>query len=104
MSGQLDNDSAHNLFVVQIDFEKLNKPRAQLMEELKKKGIRTQVHFIPLYRHPLLRDQQDEEMQASFPQMELYYSQALSLPLYYSLEESDIAKICNELISALLVS
>jgi UDP-4-amino-4,6-dideoxy-N-acetyl-beta-L-altrosamine transaminase len=96
LSAAEDDHSAHHLFVVLIDFEKINKTRADVILALREAGVGTQVHYIPLYRHPIFRNKFgiDEEL---FPQTEGYYSQALSLPLYYALEEKDIATICNTL-------
>ena len=66
------------------------------MEELHKKGIGSQVHYIPLYHHPALKRIYGD-ISAHFPQMESYYERTLSLPLYYSLKEEQIPIICQKL-------
>jgi dTDP-4-amino-4,6-dideoxygalactose transaminase len=86
---------APHLCVVQIDFAAYKKSRAWLMERLKEKGIGTQVHYIPLYRHPCLSKRMGE-LQEYFPAMETYYAQALSLPLYTDLSEEDVRLIAQE--------
>ena len=92
---------APHLCVAQIDFAACKKTRLWLVENLREKGIGTQVHYIPLYRHPSLAIRMGE-LQDYFPQMETYYSQALSLPLYYDLSEAQAKKIAQEIKHLLL--
>ena len=43
---------AYHLFIVLINFDKLKGGRAKLMNDLEKKGIQTQVNYIPIYYQP----------------------------------------------------
>lgn len=95
-----DSFTAFHLFVVQIDFKSYSITKEELMQQLKNKGIGSQVHYIPLYYHPVLRQEESEE-QLNYPQTEKYYREALSLPLYFDLSESDVDRICDELIKIL---
>lgn len=83
---------APHLFVVQIDFEALKKNRADFMKYLKENGIGTQVHYIPVYRFPYFFHKFGD-LSPYFPEMESYYQQALSLPLYYDLSEDDVRRV-----------
>lgn len=96
LTDQFDKFTAFHLCVVQIDFNALGLRREGVMDEMKKRGIGTQVHYIPLYRHPIYY-QARGDLSEKFPKMEEYYSRALSLPLYYELEESDVKRVCKEL-------
>lgn len=93
-SPEYDARSAFHLFVAQIDFAKQKLPKKQLIEQLKRLNIGSQVHYIPLYRHPIFAHSSDS-MAALCPNMETYYSQALSLPLYFDLQEEDVLRITN---------
>jgi UDP-4-amino-4,6-dideoxy-L-N-acetyl-beta-L-altrosamine transaminase len=93
-----DAYSAFHLFVVQIDFEACQTTREKVMQALYEKGIGTQVHYIPLYHHPVFRRDVSQE-KLKYPNMELYYQQALSLPLYADLTESDVKRVCKELLA-----
>lgn len=93
--------AAHNLFVIEVDFESAGWTRAELMEALKEQSIATQVHFIPLYHHPYFKKHFSFDP-ADFPQMERYYRKALSLPLYAHLRPDQIQKVCQTLQSLLL--
>lgn len=91
-----DSYSAHHLFVIQVDFEKIGKSRAEVMQILKQRNIGTQVHYIPLYRHPAFLDLSQSKWLLS---TERYYNSCLTLPLYPSLSEEAVIKICAELAS-----
>ncbi len=95
-----DASTAFHLFVVQIDFEKCRTSRAKVMQQLKEAGIGTQVHYIPLYRHPAC-SRQWGDLQEFFPGMEAYYAKALTLPLYYDMSEEDVGRVVRELKKAL---
>jgi UDP-4-amino-4,6-dideoxy-L-N-acetyl-beta-L-altrosamine transaminase len=72
--------SAYHLFVVQIDFENLQISKEELFLELREKGIFIQLHYMPINKQPFYKNlgYGDEYL----PQMEKYYDQALSLPLF----------------------
>lgn len=81
------NQSSHHLYVIKVDFQKAKMTRAQLMHELVKKGIATQVHYIPVTSHPYYLNKGYNTQ--NYPKAFEYYSQALSIPLYYSLTLSE---------------
>ena len=79
--------SANHLFVVKIDFSALGITRNKFMSELKEKNIITQVHYIPVPKHPFYQ-------KLGFNKLKLnnannFYQEALSLPIYYSLGKDD---------------
>lgn len=84
---------AYHLFVVLIDFATLKTSREEVMLKLRDEGIGTQVHYIPLYRHPYFLKKMND-ISEYFPQAEKYYSQALSLPLHAEMDENDVEEIC----------
>lgn len=92
---EFDYRTAFHLCVVQIDFDAYKTTREKVMNQLKEKGIGSQVHYIPLYLHPVFNQPGDAE--AICPEMEHYYAQALSLPLYYDLKDEDVKRVCQEL-------
>lgn len=91
-----DPKIAPHLFVVQIDYAKCKTTREKVMARLKEKGIGTQVHYIPVYRHPYYM-KRCGDIREYFPETEKYYEQALSLPLYYDLDLKDVERVCQEL-------
>lgn len=84
---ELRGISAHHLYVVKIDFKRIKKTKNYVMETLKNLGIGTQIHYIPVYRHPYYRG--GHLNFNSLPNAEKYYEECLSLPLYFSLTDSE---------------
>ena len=81
--------SCFHLYVTQIDFESLGKSRAQVMKELREKGIGTQVHYIPVPTQPYYKKTFGYK-DGDYPVAEKYYEQELSLPLYPGLSDDDV--------------
>ena len=96
LTAEFDEMSAPHLFVVLIDFLKVGMARSELMNALQAKGIGTQVHYIPLYRHPYFK-KECGDVKEYFPQTETYYSQALTLPLFYEMEMKDVERVVGTL-------
>jgi len=81
---------AYHLFVVHL--RDGTRRRLELYERLAALSIRTQVHYIPVYRHPYYR--------SAFgygpglcPEAEHYYSGCLSLPCYPDLAPADQERV-----------
>lgn len=87
--------SSHHLYVVRINFDRINKSRAEVMTLLKKSGIITQVHYIPVTSHPYYADLKYNSKY--YKNVMQFYKECLTLPLYFTLsnEEQDI--VINEL-------
>jgi UDP-4-amino-4,6-dideoxy-N-acetyl-beta-L-altrosamine transaminase len=84
--------SAFHLYVVQIDFSALGKPRAAVMAELQALGIGTQVHYIPVHLQPYYRNRFGFKP-GDFPNAERYYDRCLSLPLYPKMGDEDVGRV-----------
>ena len=77
--------SSCHLFIVLIDFSFFKTTRDKLMKYLYKKGITTQVHYIPLFKHSNFKNLNVNKYNGT----NNYYSKCLSLPIYYSLNLND---------------
>lgn len=84
--------SCFHLYAVQIDFGLLGKPRTQVMQELRDKGIGTQVHYIPVPAQPYYKETYGYE-DGDYPVAEQYYERELSLPLYPGLSDKDVEMV-----------
>lgn len=83
--------SAHHLYVVRIDFQKTKLNRSELMLALKERGIVSQVHYVPIPMQPYYRDLGHDIH--DFPNSHAYYSSCLSIPLFFSLTDSQQAYV-----------
>jgi dTDP-4-amino-4,6-dideoxygalactose transaminase len=89
-----DNTSpSFHLVLGLVDFKKLGITKKFFFEELKKKKIHCQYHYIPifLFKNFILRNSK------SFENSYKYYNQAVSLPVYYDLKIKDLYKIILEI-------
>ncbi len=85
--------SAWHLYVVQIDFQRLGKSRSLVMNNLRKKGIGTQVHYIPVHLQPYYKKMGYKK--GDYPVSEQYYKFCLSLPLFPELSNADVDLIIS---------
>jgi UDP-4-amino-4,6-dideoxy-N-acetyl-beta-L-altrosamine transaminase len=93
------DQSGHHLYVLRIDFNSIGISRGQLMQELRTKGIGSQVHYIPVPAQPYynrLGFKMDD-----YPNAQNYYQEALSIPLFYDLtneQQEQVISIIKKLI------
>ncbi|MGB0376009.1 MAG: UDP-4-amino-4,6-dideoxy-N-acetyl-beta-L-altrosamine transaminase [Flavobacteriaceae bacterium] len=84
----LNEGHAYHLAVVQV------KNRKELYDHLRAHHIYTQVHYIPLHLQPYYQQRFGTQM-GDFPEVENYYTQALSLPIFPTLDFKDLDYIIN---------
>ena len=80
-----------HLYAVLIDFAAAGTTRARLMNELRSRGIGTQVHYIPVHMQPYYRDRYDVRL----PGAEAYYARCLSIPMYPSMTDADVERVAK---------
>jgi len=90
--------SGWHLFSVRIDFNKLGLSRADVMKSLARKGVGTQVHYIPLHFQPALKRRLRH---GPLKGAETYYGRTLSLPLFPSMHNEDTGRVVDALEAAL---
>ena len=89
-------DSNFHLYVLLFDFEKIGIDRAQFMLELKRRGIQTQVHYIPVHLQSFYRKRFGTNW-GDCPNAEKYYSKCLSIPLYPDMTQEDVKRVIREI-------
>jgi dTDP-4-amino-4,6-dideoxygalactose transaminase len=94
-----DRQSAHHLYVVEIDASQTSVSRKSVYEHLRNNGIGANVHYIPIHLHPDYCRLGFKK--GDFPVSERYYEQAITLPLYPALTESQQNYIVATLASAI---
>jgi UDP-4-amino-4,6-dideoxy-N-acetyl-beta-L-altrosamine transaminase len=83
---------AYHLYPLQIDFNKIKITKKKLFEKFKKHGIQLQVHYIPIHLQPFYKKKFGFK-RGDFPVAENFYEKEVSLPIYYSLKNSQVYKI-----------
>ncbi len=87
---------AYHLYVVKIDFSRLGRSRKEVFLKLRSQGIGVNVHYIPVHLHPYYQ-QKLGYRRGSFPVAEAVYEQILSLPMYATLKDEEIARVMDRL-------
>lgn len=88
--------SANHLFPVWIDFEKIGMSRNDFMRALMKKGIFSQVHYLPVFLQPFYKKYHCKV--EDFPNVMNYYRGALSLPVFFALTDDEYEYVVAEVI------
>ena len=87
-------NSCFHLYAVQIDFNALGKNRSKVMQELRERGVGTQVHYIPVSSQPYYKETFGYKAE-DYPRAKAYYEKTLSLPLFPGMTDSDINTVIN---------
>jgi UDP-4-amino-4,6-dideoxy-N-acetyl-beta-L-altrosamine transaminase len=81
-----DSYSGLHLYVIRVDAAASGRTRRQVFDALREGGIGVNVHYIPVHTQPYY--QRLGFKQGDFPAAELYYDQAISLPMYATLSDA----------------
>jgi UDP-4-amino-4,6-dideoxy-N-acetyl-beta-L-altrosamine transaminase len=95
-----DTYSALHLYPIQIDRDKSNFSRVKLFNELRKKGIGVNIHYIPIHTQPYFLNMGFEY--GDFPVAESYYQNSISLPIFSQMSFNEQDNIIDTLTSILL--
>jgi dTDP-4-amino-4,6-dideoxygalactose transaminase len=95
-------ESAHHLYVLRLNLDRLKISRAAFIDQLKEHQIGTSVHFIPVHLHPYYRDKYGWKPE-DFPVAYQEYQRLVSLPLHPGLQNEEVldviaavSNICEE--------
>ncbi len=86
-----ESDTVRHLYILRIVPERLSIDRKGFFEALGAENIACNVHYIPVYWHPYYEKLGYEK--GLCPNAEKLYNEMLSLPLYYSLTDGDVADV-----------
>jgi dTDP-4-amino-4,6-dideoxygalactose transaminase len=89
----------YHLFVVR--FTEGPARRRAVYDGLRERGIGTQLHYIPIYRHSLYRSLGYGDDPSRYPNTERYYEQALSLPMFPAMRPADVHRVVDAVASEL---
>lgn len=90
-----EGESTWHLYPVLIDSERTSLNREQVYFSLLEQGIKPNVHFIPIHTQPYFRKMGFKW--GDFPVSEWFYSNELSLPMYFGLSDDQQKLVINAL-------
>lgn len=82
-----DSYSGLHLYVIRLQLDKLSRRHREVFDSLREQGIGVNLHYIPVHTQPYY-----ERMGfklGDFPEAERYYAEAISLPLFPAMTDSD---------------
>ncbi len=95
-----DRESSWHLFPIRLHLEKLNKTRAQIIEELRKNNIGVGVHFMPVHQH-LYYNETFNLRDDDFPVASSIFPRLLSLPIYPGMNDENVERVISVLTDVL---
>lgn len=97
---QLENTySGLHLYVIRLRLDKIASTHKEVFDALRRNGIGVNLHYIPVHTQPYY-----ENMGFSvgdFPESELYYSEAISLPMFHFMTEEQQDRVIQVLSNVL---
>jgi perosamine synthetase len=97
-----DRTTAWHLYILRLRSDNLDIDRDHFIEELRRRGIGTSVHFIPLHLQPYYQ-RTFGYRKGDFPVAEAEYGRCISLPIYPSMSDeaidyviSTIEEVCKD--------
>jgi UDP-4-amino-4,6-dideoxy-N-acetyl-beta-L-altrosamine transaminase len=91
-----DSGSSFHLYIVRPDTRALHTSHRELFERLRSRGILVNLHYIPVYRHPYYASFGYDMNE--YPVAEGYYAEAISLPIFPGLLQSQQEEIISALV------
>jgi UDP-4-amino-4,6-dideoxy-N-acetyl-beta-L-altrosamine transaminase len=82
-----DSYSAFHLYVIRLKLGEIEPSHVEVFEALRAKEIIVNLHYIPVHTQPYYREIGFRP--GDFPEAEKYYAEAISIPLFPALTESE---------------
>jgi len=79
--------SSYHLYVVRLRLDRLKRTRLEIYQRLWARKVQVNVHYIPVHLQPYYRSLGFSE--GAFPEAERHYREALSIPMYPALTDSE---------------
>ena len=91
--------SSYHLYVVRVDFSKLNLTKVDLFNKLREKSIGIQLHYIPINKQPYYKGLGYST--ENTPVMDKYYEECFSLPMYPKMADEEQGYVITTLFEVL---
>ena len=88
-----ESDTCRHLYIIQLDFEKLNCTRREFFDAMSAENVQCQIHYVPVYWFPYYKHLGYEK--GLCPIAEKIYSGIMSIPLYPKMTDDDVQDVIN---------
>ena len=96
---QPDTYSAYHLYVIRLQLDKIQTTHLEVFNALRAKDILVNLHYIPVHTQPYY--QKLGFKQGDYPEAELYYRDAISIPMHAALTDAELEEVASALREAL---
>ncbi len=94
-----DSYSGLHLYVIRLKLDQIDRTHGEVFEALRGQGIGVNLHYIPVHTQPYY--QRMGFRAGDFPEAERYYAEAISLPMYPTMTESQQDQVVAAIAEAL---
>ena len=93
----VDKDRKHawHLYILRLNPNKLKSNKIQIFNQLKRRNINLQLHYIPVVNHPFYRSMGYSTM--GYPVATRYYEETISLPIFPDLTKKDLIYVITNI-------
>ena len=95
-----DSYSGLHLYVIRLQLDKITGTYREIFESLRNQKIGVNLHYIPIHTQPFYQNMGFEV--GDFPEAELYYCEAISLPMYPTMTEAQQDEVVHVLQKVIL--
>jgi UDP-4-amino-4,6-dideoxy-N-acetyl-beta-L-altrosamine transaminase len=94
-----DSYSGLHLYIIRINLEQTLKTHLDIFNTMRNAGICVNLHYIPVYLQPIYKNWGFSS--GYCPEAERYYAEAISIPMYPTLTQSDMKQVVSTLKTSL---
>jgi len=87
-------DSAYHIYIIKLNLDRLTKTRDEIFKILQFYGLGVNVHYKPIHLHSFYQTNFNTSIH-QFPIAENIYNQIITLPLFPTMQISDIENVIN---------
>lgn len=91
--------SALHLYVIRLQLDRLARTHRQVFEHLRERQIGVNLHYIPVHTQPYYQNLGHKV--GDYPHAERYYAEAISLPIFATLDDQNVSRVVESLSDAL---
>lgn len=95
-----DSFSARHLYVIRLKLAEIGQTHLAVFEHLRSQGVGVNLHYIPIHLQPFYRRKGFSA--DHFPESVQYYREAISLPLFFGLEDQQQEDVVRSLSEAVI--
>jgi dTDP-4-amino-4,6-dideoxygalactose transaminase len=95
-----NNYSAFHLYVIRLQLDEISRTHLEVFESLRNQGVGVNLHYIPVHTQPYYQGMGFK--QGDYPEAELYYREAISLPLFPMMAEEQQEAVVDSLKESIL--